>query len=337
VSGPFYFAWAGGAIEEQVTVTTTGTTHGAAFETVTLIADAAGRQLQNLASNQGLEAGALYSLAGPGISAGTYFLYDDSILAGAPGSINLSNLVTGTHASATYQATKAAPVGTVLGTLAAGSNAVTLDAGDLPAGVYGVFGIGIGETDVPLSTTEGSWSITPDGFDYQWYAGHHAIDGATHATYVVSPAEAGHKIHVVVTAKHEGYTSLRAGSATTDRVVFGRISFAKPTLRGHAVVGRTLTARLESLQPKAATPHYAWYRDSDPIHGSRAPEPMTSHALSAAAEITGVPAGSPMTAAASSVRSPSRPPGGTRSGNQDGSTAAACQRQSPAFAQARRL
>ena len=119
-----------------------------------------------------------------------------------------------------------------------------------------------------LSTTEGSWSITPDGFDYQWYAGHHAIDGATHATYVVSPAEAGHKIHVVVTAKHEGYTSLRAGSATTDRVVFGRISFDKPTLRGHAVVGRTLTARLESLQPKAATPHYAWYRDSDPIHGA---------------------------------------------------------------------
>ena len=119
-----------------------------------------------------------------------------------------------------------------------------------------------------LSTTEGSWSITPDSFDYQWYAGHHAIDGATHATYVVSPAEAGHKIHVVVTAKHEGYTSLRASSATTDRVVFGRISFAKPTLRGHAVVGRTLTARLESLQPKAAKPHYAWYRDGDPIHGA---------------------------------------------------------------------
>ena len=119
-----------------------------------------------------------------------------------------------------------------------------------------------------LSTTDGSWSITPDSFDYQWYAGHHAIDGATHATYVVSPAEAGHKIHVVVTAKHEGYTSLRAGSATTDRVVFGRISFDKPTIRGHAVVGRTLTARLESLQPTAATPHYAWYRDGDPIRGA---------------------------------------------------------------------
>ena len=120
----------------------------------------------------------------------------------------------------------------------------------------------------PSAPPRARWSITPDSFDYQWYAGHHAIDGATHATYVVSPAEAGHKIHVVVTAKHEGYTSLRAGSATTDRVVFGRISFAKPTLRGHAVVGRTLTARLESLQPKAAKPHYAWYRDGDPIHGA---------------------------------------------------------------------
>ena len=61
---------------------------------------------------------------------------------------------------------------------------------------------------------------------------------------------------------------------------------------------------------------------------------MTSQALSAAAATTGVPAGSPRTPAASAVSSPSRPPGGTSSGSQAGSIGAACQRQSPGFAQA---
>jgi hypothetical protein len=120
-----------------------------------------------------------------------------------------------------------------------------------------------------LSTTDGTWSITPDEFGYQWYAGHHAIAGATGSTHVVSPAEAGHHIHVVVTAQHAGYTSQPATSDVTDLVVFGRIAFDKPTIGGHAVVGRTLTARLASVEPTTATPHFRWYRDGEPIHGAR--------------------------------------------------------------------
>jgi surface antigen len=121
-----------------------------------------------------------------------------------------------------------------------------------------------------LTSTSGSWSITPDRVDYQWYAGHRAIAGATQSTYVVTAAEAGDRIHVVVTAKHAGYTSTSAGSDSTARVVFGRISFAKPEIRGHAVVGRTLRVHVESVEPRTATRHYQWYRDSEPIHGARA-------------------------------------------------------------------
>jgi surface antigen len=119
-----------------------------------------------------------------------------------------------------------------------------------------------------LRTTDGTWSITPDRFTYQWYAGHRAIDGATDPTYVVSPAEAGQRIHVVVTARNAGYTPRSARSDSTERVIFGHVSFDRPTVRGHAIVGRTLTAHLTSVQPSTASPHFQWYRDDTAIRGA---------------------------------------------------------------------
>jgi hypothetical protein len=120
-----------------------------------------------------------------------------------------------------------------------------------------------------LHSSDGRWSITPDRFDYQWYAGHRTIVGATGSRYVVSPADAGHRIHVVVTAISAGYTSQKARSDHSERVVFGRIGFDKPTIRGHAVVGRTLSAHLASVEPTTATRHYRWYRDGEAIRGAR--------------------------------------------------------------------
>jgi hypothetical protein len=156
VPGPFYFAWAGGAIEAQVTVITNGTTHGAVSPSVAIVGDTGGSQLTKLATNQGLQEGALYQLAGPSISAGTYFLYDNSILSGLQDSINLSQSA-GTQNSTTFTANPAVPVGVALGTLTAGSASVSLtNVGGLTAGVYGVFGTGIGETDVPIATQTGT-------------------------------------------------------------------------------------------------------------------------------------------------------------------------------------
>ncbi len=120
-----------------------------------------------------------------------------------------------------------------------------------------------------LRATAGTWSVTPDQLDYQWYAGHKAIDGATHATYRLTEAEAGWHVHVKVTAKKDGYTTTSARSEHTTRVVLGRISFAKPTVRGRAVVGHTLRAHIEAADPKGATRSYRWYRGPDPIRGAR--------------------------------------------------------------------
>ncbi|HEX3932160.1 MAG TPA: CHAP domain-containing protein [Nocardioides sp.] len=120
-----------------------------------------------------------------------------------------------------------------------------------------------------LTADNGKWSIRPDSFRYQWYAGHTKIAGATDPTFHPTAAQAGQRIHVVVTARHQGYTSLGATSGRTDRVVMGRVAFAKPTIRGSAVVGHTLTAQLDDVAPSSATAHYHWYRGNSPIHGAR--------------------------------------------------------------------
>jgi hypothetical protein len=165
VPGPFYFAWAGGAIEPQITVITNGTTHGAIFETVAIVGDIAGsNQLTRLATNQGLEPGAFYQLSGSGIAPGTYFVDDETILSGQPDSINLSQNATTTLHSATFEATKSVGVGVVLGTFSQGSANVTIDdAGGLPAGTYGCYATPIGQTNIPVGTSSGTTYVTGGG------------------------------------------------------------------------------------------------------------------------------------------------------------------------------
>ena len=163
--GPFYFAWAGGTIQAQTTLVTNGTTHGASFETVALVGDVTSgqRQLIDLADTSRLDVGAYYELSGPGIPSGTRFIFDDTILSGRSGAVNISVAATSTQNSATFLAKKAVNVGVGLATLTDGSSSVSLtDIGSLPAGTYGCFGTGVGETDVPIGTTTGT-TVTSGG------------------------------------------------------------------------------------------------------------------------------------------------------------------------------
>jgi hypothetical protein len=120
-----------------------------------------------------------------------------------------------------------------------------------------------------LRATNGTWTIKPDAFRYQWYADGTRIKGATAATFKPTAALAGQRIRVEVLAHHMGYTSVRASSASTDPVVLGRVAFAKPTIRGKTLVGHTVRARIADVEPSAAVSHYRWYRGSTPIHGAR--------------------------------------------------------------------
>jgi surface antigen len=120
-----------------------------------------------------------------------------------------------------------------------------------------------------LHATSGGWSITPDTISYQWYADGTPIAGATGSSYDPTAADAGHRIHVRVTAAAAGYTTLAVDSASTDRVVLGVVSLEKPTISGKVILGKTLHAHVPSYAPTSATPHYRWYRGAQPIHGAR--------------------------------------------------------------------
>jgi hypothetical protein len=52
--------------------------------------------------------------------------------------------------------------------------------------------------------------------------------------------------------------------------VLGTVSFDKPTVTGHGVVGRTLHAHVTGVAPQGATAHYRWYRGDQRIHRARA-------------------------------------------------------------------
>lgn len=154
--GPFYFAWSGGTIEEQQTVVTNGVTHGALVETMVIVGDIAqgSQQLVNLASAQGLNPGDLYFIAGPGIADGTFFVFDNSVLSGLPGSINLSNPAELTLSNANFTVTKSVPIAGASATFT-GGNQVTLDGALLAPGIYGISGTGIGSTQLPVASVTG--------------------------------------------------------------------------------------------------------------------------------------------------------------------------------------
>jgi len=165
--GPFCFAWAGGTIQDQIAVVTNGNTHGALPVSTPIVASATagGRQLENLASSSGLEAGTLYELSGPGVSPGNWFIYDDSVLNGFPGSLNLTAALGESLGSGNFDATKSTIIGVSLGTLTEGSPAVVFSDLALPAGLYAVSGVGIGETDAPAAIPPpGTIRTNPNAF-----------------------------------------------------------------------------------------------------------------------------------------------------------------------------
>jgi hypothetical protein len=155
VPGPWNFAWAGGTIEEQITLVTTGNTHGGVLETVGLVADVDG-QIMLLAAPGKLTDNEYYSITGPGLAAGTVAIPDATI--SAPGSINIAPAGASAR-SATFVATRAVPVGTVLGSFEAGSDQVFLDGAELTAGaVYSISGTAIGDAgDSPVEAAFLTW------------------------------------------------------------------------------------------------------------------------------------------------------------------------------------
>jgi len=176
--GPFYFAWAGGVIQEQQTLVVNGNTHGGIVETATIVGDvtAGTAALFNMAGNSALSDAELYAISGPGLD-GTFFIYDASTLSPEAGAVNLLDPAAATVASATYVVTRAMLIGSTAAAMSAGSGVITLvdDIGLLP-GLYCVSGTSIGQTAAPAGGTMLVPSALAD------YAG-----GGTMSLYVLGP------------------------------------------------------------------------------------------------------------------------------------------------------
>jgi hypothetical protein len=163
------------------------------------------------------------------------------------------------------------------GTKAGFVSAVSTSAATTPviAAVFGTQPVptitGIASVGELLTARAGTWLPTPDGLSYQWRRDAVTIAGATSATYVLQPADAGKAISVVVTATRTAYTSASRTSTSTDPVAALVFDDAvKPTLDGTEVVGNTLRVSPGDWTPAPTSFTYQWLRDGDPIDGANA-------------------------------------------------------------------
>ena len=98
------------------------------------------------------------------------------------------------------------------------------------------------------------------------------IVGATGKSYVLTPADKGARIRVIVTATKLGYIDATPKtSARTGKVGLGDLSKVTPTITGTTIiVDETLTAITGAWKPPETTFGYQWYRDGKKIAGATA-------------------------------------------------------------------
>ena len=119
-------------------------------------------------------------------------------------------------------------------------------------------------------TATAAWGPGDVYLDYTWLADGRTISGAGGRTLRLGPAQAGKSITVRVTGTKPGYETRTVSSSPTGEVRLGRITTSKPTIRGTAKVGKTLTAVPGDWSADGApvTLKYRWFADGDPIRGA---------------------------------------------------------------------
>jgi protein-arginine deiminase len=118
-----------------------------------------------------------------------------------------------------------------------------------------------------LTVRPGALRPSPDSVSYQWYRGRTAIPGATSPRLKLSKAWVGQVIRVAIASRKEGYSPLT--TVTTVGALPGSFERkGRPSVRGVAKVGRTLTARPGSLSPKPSMVGYRWYVGGKAVAGA---------------------------------------------------------------------
>jgi hypothetical protein len=93
------------------------------------------------------------------------------------------------------------------------------------------------------------------------------IFGGNAATVIPSARELGTRITVTVTGSLTGYRPVSVASAPSAKVAAGTLTAPRPTIRGKAKIGRTLTAKPGRWTPGTRLT-YRWFANGKPISGA---------------------------------------------------------------------
>jgi len=127
-------------------------------------------------------------------------------------------------------------------------------------------------------STPAVWNQTPDSVTYQWFAGGHAIAGATGTSFTITNEQAGRKISVMEKAVKAGYV---AKPSASNRITVAELSrfeeLQDVTISGSTTIGSTLTVSAGIYTPAPQSISYQWQRDGVAIDGATG----TSYVVSA--------------------------------------------------------
>lgn len=121
--------------------------------------------------------------------------------------------------------------------------------------------VAVGQT---ISVAKGSWDVPNVSVAAQWTRNGVAIPGATSTSYVVTPADAGRQIDVVLTAWSRGHATGSVVVTGVTAALGARVAF-KARVSGTPKVGRTFTA---TAAPAGWNASYRWYRSGKAIKGA---------------------------------------------------------------------
>jgi hypothetical protein len=116
-----------------------------------------------------------------------------------------------------------------------------------------------------LTTSNGSWTNSPDSYAYQWQdctsSGCTSISGATSSSYTLQASDVGDTIDVIVTATNAGGSASQT-SAQTGAVTSGGgpapVNTAEPVISGTVATGDTLSTTNGSWSGSPTSYSYQW-------------------------------------------------------------------------------
>jgi Zn-dependent metalloprotease len=181
--------------------------------------------------------------------------------------------------SSTYQPVEA-DVGSLLSVRVAASKAGLADGVATSASTTAVQGVmtpgaptisGASVVGSTLTASPGTWVPADAGFTFAWKANGVAIAGATSATYQAMASDVGKQLTVTVTGTKANWNPASATSGPTSAVTPASVPSVvagSPTIKGKAIVGKTLTALPGTWGPAPVTLTYQWLRNGTPIAGA---------------------------------------------------------------------